>query len=96
MRGRYLSDLLRAEPIAANSQQRYGLGVSIAPSPWGPLYGHSGYYPGYRSDLAYFTHLDIAVAFQINTEIGVRSGKVLDRIRNALVATLVSQPARKH
>ncbi|TAJ68855.1 MAG: class A beta-lactamase-related serine hydrolase [Phenylobacterium sp.] len=94
MLGDYLPEMLRGVPIREGSPKTYGLGVSTAPTPYGTLYGHSGYYPGYRSDLAYFPDLKIAVAFQINTETGVREAAVLDAIRNRLVAALVGPPAK--
>lgn len=90
IRGNYLPDLLRSVPIRAGASKRYGLGVFIDTSDaYGLFYGHSGYYPGYRSDLAYFPTLKIAVAFQINAEKDLRSSKVLNRIRDSLVASLL-------
>lgn len=94
MAGDYLPDLLRGSPIAPGATKTYGLGVFVSPSPYGVMYGHSGYYPGYRSDLAYFPDLKVAVAFQIDTETGVRSGKVLDRIRESLVTALAVAPRK--
>ncbi len=94
MRGAYLTELLRSVPVRTGSQKRYGLGVFIDTSAaYGQFYGHSGYYPGYRSDLAYFPKLKIAVAFQINTEKDVRSSKVLDRLREKLIAALLRKPS---
>lgn len=91
MPGDYLPELLRGVPLRAGSTKHYGLGVFIDTSAaYGQFYGHSGYYPGYRSDLAYFPTLKIAVAFQINTEKDVKSAKVLDRLRESLVAALLS------
>jgi D-alanyl-D-alanine carboxypeptidase len=91
--GDYLREMLQGRPVRAGSATTYGLGVSVGLSPYGPVYGHSGYYPGYRSDLAYFPDLKIAVAFQINTEKDVRSAAVLDGIRNRLVSALAGPPA---
>jgi len=93
MPGDYLLELLRGGPLKPGSAKTYGLGVFVSHTPYGRLYGHSGYYPGYRSDLGYFPDLKLAVAFQINTEKDVRSGQVLDKIRNALVEALVGPPA---
>ena len=50
----------------------YGLGVSIrSSSAFGPVYGHRGSIPGYISSLQYYPDYDIAIAFQINTDIGI-------------------------
>lgn len=50
----------------------YGLGISIRPnSPWGPVYGHRGWIPGYVSSLQYYPEHDTAIAFQTNTDIGI-------------------------
>jgi D-alanyl-D-alanine carboxypeptidase len=50
----------------------YGLGVSIRlDSPWGPVYGHRGWIPGYVSSLQYYPDFDTTIAFQTNTDIGI-------------------------
>jgi len=47
----------------------YGLGVMIRDTAWGPSYGHSGWFPGYRTELAYFPDRQVAIAVQFNTDI---------------------------
>jgi D-alanyl-D-alanine carboxypeptidase len=54
---------------------RYGLGVQIRPSAWGPGYGHGGWFPGYRTEVEYFPEKRVAVAVQFNTDIGRQLGK---------------------
>ncbi|MEQ9434239.1 MAG: serine hydrolase domain-containing protein [Hyphomonas sp.] len=50
----------------------YGLGIAIrSESRFGPAYGHRGWIPGYVSSLQYYPDHDIAIAFQINTDIGI-------------------------
>ncbi|WP_421785065.1 serine hydrolase domain-containing protein [Hyphobacterium sp.] len=50
----------------------YGLGIAIrADSEFGPVYGHRGWIPGYVSSLQYYPVYDVAIAFQINTDIGI-------------------------
>lgn len=49
---------------------RYGLGVQMRESPWGPSYGHGGWFPGYRTEVEYFPKYKVAVAVQFNTDIG--------------------------
>ena len=39
--------------------------------PLGPSYGHGGWIPGYCSSLRYYPELGLAVAFQINTDVGI-------------------------
>jgi len=62
------------EGIKANTgpNEKYGLGVQIRPSEWGETYGHSGWFPGYLSDMAYIPSKKIAVAVQFNTDHGAK------------------------
>ncbi len=67
----------------------YGLGVSIAETEHGLSYGHTGFYPGYNSSLAYFPEHEIAVALQINsddTEIGRHAAMLASVVVEALRA----------
>ena len=48
---------------------RYGLGVQILASAWGPSFGHGGWFPGYRTEVAYFPDKKVAIAIQFNTDI---------------------------
>lgn len=49
--------------------QKYGLGCQIRPTKsFGVSYGHSGWFPGYLSDSAYFPDKGFAVAIQFNTD----------------------------
>ncbi|HYK76625.1 MAG TPA: serine hydrolase domain-containing protein [Daejeonella sp.] len=56
--------------IKANTgkDHRYGLGMQIKPSEAGFGYGHSGWFPGYISECAYFPEMGLAVAIQFNTD----------------------------
>lgn len=49
---------------------RYGLGVQMRPTKWGPSYGHAGWFPGYLSEVAYFPDHKVAIAVQFNTDVG--------------------------
>lgn len=50
----------------------YGLGIAIrSHSAFGPVFGHRGWIPGYVSSLQYYPDHDTAIAFQINTDIGI-------------------------
>ncbi len=55
---------------------KYGLCVIIRPTQAGTTYGHSGFFPGYVTDMMYFPDKKIAVAVQVNTSVqGVFGGK---------------------
>ena len=73
MPGDYLDDLLQAVAISPDSEDiQYGIGVGIyRNSPFGLVYGHGGWIPGYSSSLRYYSDYEVAIAFQINTDIGI-------------------------
>jgi len=73
MEGPYLDDLLRDVPISAEAPDvSYGAGVAIYKTGLlGARYGHSGWIPGYSSSLRYYPEHRVAIAFQINTDIGI-------------------------
>jgi len=61
-------------------ETRYGLGVIIRKTTAGTSYGHSGFFPGYMTDMMYFPDQKIAVAVQVNTSVGRSLGKPLSRV----------------
>ena len=61
-------------------ETRYGLGVIIRKTPLGTAYGHSGFFPGYMTDMMYFPDYKVAVAVQVNTSVGRSLGKPLGRV----------------
>ena len=73
MSGAYLGELLNAAPVSPDTNDiQYGSGVGIyRTSPFGPVYGHGGWIPGYSSSLRYYPDYGVAIAFQINTDIGI-------------------------
>lgn len=75
----YLEELLLSVPVSEeNPRTRYGISVAIhSDGPFGPSYGHGGWIPGYTSSLRYYPDLGIAVAFQINTDIGTVDGSTM-------------------
>ncbi|MCE9596185.1 MAG: beta-lactamase family protein [Planctomycetes bacterium] len=46
---------------------KYGLGVIVRETKLGPLVGHSGFFPGYMTELGYLRDSHLALAAQINT-----------------------------
>jgi len=61
-------------------ETRYGLGVIIRKTRLGTAYGHSGFFPGYMTDMMYFPEHKVAVAVQVNTSVGRSLGKPLGRV----------------
>ena len=61
-------------------ETKYGLGVIIRQTPAGLSYGHSGFFPGYMTDMMYFPEQKVAVAIQVNTSVGSSLGKPLGRV----------------
>jgi D-alanyl-D-alanine carboxypeptidase len=77
-------------------ESKYGLGVIIRKLPTGETsYGHSGFFPGYLTDVMYFPDSKIAIAVQVNTSVGRSLGKPLSRIllemMEAVRASLVAE-----
>ena len=61
-------------------ESKYGLGVIIRKTQAGTAYGHSGFFPGYITDMMYFPDQKVAVAVQVNTSVGRSLGKPLSRV----------------
>lgn len=62
------------------AETKYGLCVIIRKTPAGTSYGHSGFFPGYLTDMMYFPEQKVAVAIQVNTSVGRNLGKPLSRM----------------
>ncbi len=56
--------------VASGDGRRYGLGVYRYETPLGHAWGHGGYFPGYRSGFLYFPDARIAVAVEVNLDVG--------------------------
>jgi D-alanyl-D-alanine carboxypeptidase len=74
-----MDDLLDGVPARLGPETRYGLGVIIRPTPFGPTYGHSGFMPGYQTDVMYFPKLKTAIAVQVNSSAPRSTGRPLSR-----------------
>ena len=55
-----------AVPARLGPNVRYGLGVMLRPTALGETWGHSGFFPGYATELLYFPELRVAAAIQVN------------------------------
>ncbi len=81
----YSADLLPQvlEGVSApmlGRESKYGLGVIIRKTSAGTSYGHSGFFPGYMTDMMYFPDSKVAIAVQVNTSVGRDLGKPLSRV----------------
>ena len=56
-------------------ETKYGLGVIIRQTPLGTAYGHSGFFPGYVTEMVYFPEHKIALAIQVNSSVPRAVGK---------------------
>jgi len=93
-----LDQMLTASPIApGESDLRYGMGVAVMPDgPFGRVYGHGGWIPGYASSLRYYADPGVAIAFQINTDIGLSDGeRSVVQALEARLAEVVIAPGRQ-
>lgn len=61
-------------------ETKYGLAAIIRQTTAGTSYGHSGFFPGYMTDMMYFPEHKIALAVQVNTSVGRNLGKPLSRV----------------
>jgi D-alanyl-D-alanine carboxypeptidase len=76
----------------ARQGARYGLGVIVRDTPLGVSYGHSGFFPGYLTEVRYYPTQRFAIALQFNTSvtgaIGRNTGAVLQDLAAIVAATL--------
>ena len=65
-----MRDLMVSEGVPARlgPDTKYGLGVIIRPTtPAGPAWGHSGFFPGYQTELLHLPGSGVTLAVQINS-----------------------------
>jgi D-alanyl-D-alanine carboxypeptidase len=74
-----LKEMLNGVPARLGPEAKYGLGVIIRPSPYGITYGHSGFFPGYLTEMMYFPEHKSAIAVQVNTSVSRSLGRPLSR-----------------
>lgn len=56
-----------AVPAKLGRDVKYGLGVIVRPTAIGTGYGHSGFFPGYLTEVLYFPDHKMAIAVQANS-----------------------------
>jgi|GEM_PF-636349 len=74
-------------------ETKYGLGAILRTTRAGPTYGHSGFFPGYMTDMMYFPEHKIAVAVQVNTSVPQNLGKPLGRVLVEMIEAMVGEKA---
>ena len=72
-------------------ETKYGLAAIIRQTTAGTAYGHSGFFPGYMTDMMYFPEYKIAVAVQVNTSVGRSLGKPLSRVLVEMMEAIKAQ-----
>lgn len=82
----YLDDLLASVPWGDAKDVRYGLGVIVSETPQGIRYGHSGWFPGYVSDVRYYPAQRVAVAIQTNTDDDRATGAWVTQLAGVVLA----------
>lgn len=86
------AERLRGPAVQPGATERYGLGVQIWDSPHGVAAGHGGWFPGYRTETAWFAGLGLAACIVINTD-APREVRNLRHLLVACVKALVETPA---
>ena len=85
----------RRQPCRRGSDPRrsYGLGVIVRPTtPAGPTWGHSGFFPGYQTELVHFVEHGVTIALQINSSAPrVTGGRSLLRVAHDLMVAIQSR-----
>lgn len=64
-----LPEMFNGVPARLGPEAKYGLGVIIRPTKLGVSYGHSGFFPGYLTEMVYFPEHKFALTVQVNTSV---------------------------
>lgn len=76
-------------------ETKYGLCSIIRKTAAGTSYGHSGFFPGYLTDMMYFPEQRMAIAVQVNTSVGQNlGGKGPARIIAEIAETITKSQAQ--
>lgn len=89
-----LSSMLEGVPAQLGPEAKYGLGVIIRPTALGVSYGHSGFFPGYLTEVMYFPESKVAVSMQINTSVPRATSKPMGRFIIELAEIVVDEQRR--
>lgn len=81
-----LASMLQGVPAPLGPQgTTYGLGVIVRPLPFGTSWGHSGFFPGYLTEMMYFPAERWAIAVQVNSSAAPRASLPLGRVVAAVL-----------
>ncbi len=72
-------------------EAEYGLGVIIRPTPQGLTYGHSGFFPGYMTEMMYFPERKISLALQVNSSVPRDIGRRPDSVLVEMAAEISTE-----
>jgi D-alanyl-D-alanine carboxypeptidase len=90
-----LALLLDAKPVDPSTDEiLYGMGVAAYKNgAYGTVYGHRGWIPGYTSSLRYYKEYGVAIAFQINTDIGMMddTSSVIETMESRLLEVVLAE-----
>lgn len=64
-----LAKMRDAVPARTGRNHEYGHGLQVRPSELGKSYGHSGWYPGYITDVQHFPESGVTVCVMANTDL---------------------------
>ncbi len=87
-----MSQALDGVPARLGRDVRYGLGIMLRPTALGMTWGHSGFFPGYLTEVMYFPETRTAIAVQVNTSVQRNLGGSPTRFILALAAALRTSP----
>lgn len=73
-------------PARLGPNVRYGLGAMVRETRLGPAWGHSGFFPGYATEMLFFPRSGVAVAVQVNVTDPYPRGLVAFLLRAAEIA----------
>jgi D-alanyl-D-alanine carboxypeptidase len=83
---RMLPAMLDAVPARLGANTSYGLGVIVRQTPNGPVWGHSGFFPGYATEMIYVPATKVAAAIQVNVTQPYPRGLVAFLLRATAIA----------
>ncbi len=82
-----MAQALDAVPARLGRDVKYGLGVIVRPTALGTTYGHSGFFPGYLTEVMYFPEMKVAVAVQTNSSTGRSPAAALVALAQVIAAS---------
>lgn len=88
----YLDLLLDGVSRGDERNGRYGLGCSIDTTPYGPEYGHGGWFPGWRSRVSYWPQYGAAIAIQVNSDLAMQTRQYIHALAPAILGEAEATP----